>query len=230
MTKLSFTKGFGRIVTRGLLAAVLPVALIVSVSSADTTPANTITLTAPSALPGVPALPFTGTTAAAFTIPVTTSGTLAVNPSQGVQGTPITVSGTGLPASSSVELTWGTWNATWLADVEPNTVNYLGTSYSALNVVMATVTTDSSGAFTYQTTVPADFGGIHNIYAVVNGAAVGHAGFEELRILKVTPTSGPIGTPITITYTSMGASLYTGGAEVLWDNHYTCLLYTSRCV
>ena len=221
MTKLSFTKGFGRIVTRGLLAAVLPVALIVSVSSADTTPANTITLTAPSALPGVPALPFTGTTAAAFTIPVTTSGTLAVNPSQGVQGTPITVSGTGLPASSSVELTWGTWNATWLADVEPNTVNYLGTSYSALNVVMATVTTDSSGAFTYQTTVPADFGGIHNIYAVVNGAAVGHAGFEELRILKVTPTSGPIGTPITITYTSMGASLYTGGAEVLWDNHYT---------
>jgi hypothetical protein len=221
MTKQSLTKGFGRVVTRGLLAAVLPVALMVSVSSADTTPANTITLTAPSALPGVPSLPFTATTAAAFTIPVTSSGALAVTPSQGVQGTPITVSGTGLPVSTSVELTWGTWNATWMADVEPNTVNYLGTSYSALNAVMATVTTNSSGAFTYQTKAPADFGGIHNIYAVVNGAAVGHAGFEELRILKVTPTSGPIGTPITITYTSMGASLYTGGAEVLWDNHYT---------
>jgi len=204
-----------------LLAAVLPVALMVSVSGADTTPANTITLTPPSNLPGVPALPFTGTTAAAFTIPVTTSGVLAVTPSQGVQGTPITVSGTGLPASTSVELTWGTSNATWLADVEPNTVNYLGTSYSKLTVVMTTVTTSSSGAFTFNTTAPPDFGGIHDIYAVVNGAAVGHAGFEELRILKVTPTSGPIGTPITITYTSMGASLYTGGAEVLWDNHYT---------
>src|ERR1019366_7176009 len=137
------------------------------------------------------------------------------------QGTPITVSGTGLPASTSVELTWGTSNATWLADVEPNTVNYLGTSYSKITVVMTTVTTNSSGAFTFQTTAPADFGGIHDIYAVANGTAVGHAGFEELRTLKVTPTSGPIGTPITITYTSMGASLYTGGAEILWDNHYT---------
>ena len=36
----------------------------------------------------------------------------------------------------------------------------------------------------------------------------------------IYPRRGPVGTPITITYTSMGANLYTGGAEVLWDNHY----------
>jgi len=32
--------------------------------------------------------------------------------------------------------------------------------------------------------------------------------------------SGPIGTPITITYSGLGATFYTGGASLLWDNHY----------
>ncbi len=174
-----------------------------------------------------PPCPSAGTTAAAFTVSATAAN-LTVTPNQGVSGTPMTITGTGLAANTSLELTWSTNAATWVADVEPNTVNYLGTSYSKstsaqqqqLDVVMTTVTTDASGNFTYSTTAPADFGGVHDIYAVTNGTAVAHGGFELLRILKVTPKSGPVGTPITITYTSMGASLYTGGASVLWDNHY----------
>ena len=51
------------------MAAFIPVGLIATVSSADPTPTGTVPLTAPSGLPGVPALPFTGTTAASFTIP-----------------------------------------------------------------------------------------------------------------------------------------------------------------
>ncbi len=68
--------------------------------------------------------------------------------------------------------------------------------------------------------VPQDWGGLHDIYAVVNGVQVAHGGFITLRTVTVTPTSGPIGTPITITYSGLGASLYTGGASLLWDNHY----------
>jgi hypothetical protein len=200
------------------LVAVLPIALVTSVGSADTTTAP-ITLSAPSNLPGVAALPFTGLSASAFTIPSTMSN-LTVTPNQGVSNIPMTVTGAGLPANASLELTWSSSNATWLADVEPNTVNYLGTSYTKTTLVMTTVTTDASGSFTFKTTVPSDFGGVHDIYVVQNGVALGHGGFELLRILSVTPKSGPIGTPITVTYTSMGASLYTGGAEILWDNHY----------
>ena len=199
-------------------AAVIPLAFA-GVSSADTTPANTIALTAPTGIPGAPALPFTGVSASTFTQPASMQS-LTVAPDQGVQGIPIKISGTGLAPNTTLQLTWGTWDATWLADVEPNTVNYLGTKYSALNINIATVTTDATGAFSFSTVAPKDFGGIHNIYAVSNGVALAHGGFEELRILSVTPRSGPVGTPITITYTSMGASLYTGGASVLWDNHY----------
>jgi hypothetical protein len=206
-------------IIRVIVAALIPVALFAGISSADTA-LTPITLTAPTGIPGVAALPYTGQTAPTFTTPAS-MGALTVTPDQGVTGIPVVIAGTGLPASSSVELTWSTNSATWVADVEPNTVNYLGTSYSKFTVVLATVTTDASGSFSFKTTAPADFGGVHDIYAVQNGVALAHGGFELLRILSVSPRSGPIGTPITITYTSMGASLYTGGAEVLWDNHYT---------
>jgi hypothetical protein len=96
----------------------------------------------------------------------------------------------------------------------------MGTSYAKTTLNMATVTTSATGGLSFSTKAPSDFGGVHDIYAVQNGVALAHGGFELLRILSVSPRSGPVGTPITITYTSMGASLYTGGASVLWDNHY----------
>lgn len=217
MKHIRYTRGLRIGITLALASSLLPLALSSSVSGGATV--TPIVLTAPSSLPGVAALPFTGTTAPAFTTPAT-MGSLTVTPDQGVSGTPVTLTGTGLEANASLTLTWSTASATWVADVEPNTVNYLGTSYAKSTVVMTTVSTDASGNFSFATTAPADFGGVHDIYAVANGVAVAHGGFELLRILSVTPRSGPVGTPITITYTSMGASLYTGGAEVLWDNHY----------
>jgi hypothetical protein len=85
---------------------------------------------------------------------------------------------------------------------------------------MTTLTTNATGGFSFSTKAPSDFGGVHDIYAIQNGVALAHGGFELLRILSVSPSSGPVGTPITITYTSMGASLYTAGASVIYDNHY----------
>jgi hypothetical protein len=195
------------------------VALLISPAGATTAPTvNPITLVAPSNLPGVPALP--SPLSPTFTV-ANTLGAVNVTPVEGVEGVPVTLSGTGLPANTSVAVEWSTSSATWVADVEPDTVNYLGRANSSFNVTLATVTTDANGAYSYSFKAPADFGGLHTIYAVVNGVELAQGGFTLLRTLTVTPTRGPIGTPITITYTGMGASLYTGGASVLWDNHYT---------
>ena len=216
------TRRHGRRLMGLVAATVLPVALLVSPSGAATAPTtptiNPITLVAPSNLPNVPALP--GPTSPTFTVG-NTLGVVNVSPVQGVQNTPITLSGTGLAPNAQVSIEWSTSSATWVADVEPNTVNYLGRASSSFNVTLSTVTTDANGAFTYSFNAPADFGGLHTIYAVVNGVEVAQGGFTLLRTLTVTPRSGPIGTPITITYTGMGASFYTGGASVLYDNHYT---------
>ena len=218
MKRIQLRRGLRSRFVRVIVAAMIPVGLIATAGSAAPT-SGPIVLTAPANLPGVAALPFTGITAGAFTVPSTISN-LTITPDQGVTGTPMTIAGAGLAPNTTLQLTWSTSSATWVADVEPNTVNYNGTSYSKSTVNLSTVTTDDNGAFSLSTTAPADFGGVHDIYAVSNGAAVAHGGFELLRILKVTPRSGPVGTPIHITYTSMGASLYTGGAEVIWDNHY----------
>jgi hypothetical protein len=147
-------------------------------------------------------------------------GVLDVTPDTGVAGTPITISGSHLPANAKVELTWSTANATWQVQTEPDTVNYLGRTDTLLAVVLKTTTTNASGSFSVKLKVPQDWGGLHDIYAVIKGVEDAHGGFITLRTVTVSPTSGPIGTPITITYSGLGATLYTGGASLLWDNHY----------
>ncbi len=206
-------------VLRVVIATALPIAMMTPAMGADTNPVTPIYLSAPQGLPGVPALPFTGTKSAAFTIPEKMV-TLAVTPQQGPEGTPITISGTGLPANATMPLTWSTADGAWVVDVQPNSVNYMGTKYTKYNVDMATITTDANGAFTYKTKIPRDFGAVHDIYLVQNGVAVAHGGYQMSTTLSISPKSGPIGTPITITYTGMGASLYIGGVSVLWDNNY----------
>ena len=222
MSHLRTLRGHRLAVATALVAGLLPITLVAVPSGADSTttaPAVTATtLTAPQ-IPGVAALPFTGVIATPATMSPTL-GVLTVTPNQGVEGVPFTVSGTGLPPSTSVQLTWSTTNVSWAVDVEPNTVNYLGRTQASTAVVMATVTTDASGNFSVASTTPVDVGGIHDIYAVVNGVNVDHGGFELLRTVTMSPRSGPVGTPITITYTALGGSFYTGGASVLWDNHY----------
>lgn len=192
---------------------------LVPANAAETT-TTPFTLFAPKDLAGVPALPFTGVKSAAFTSSNTNISTLDVTPIQGPEGTPITISGKGLPANTALPLTWSTADGAWIADVQPNTVNYMGVKYAKYNVDLATVTTDAAGSFTYQTKIPRDFGGVHDIYAIKDGAAIAHGGFQMNPTLSISPKSGPIGTPITVTYTGMGPNLYTGGISLLWDNSY----------
>jgi hypothetical protein len=147
-------------------------------------------------------------------------GILNVTPDQGVVGTPMAISGAGLPARTSVKLTWSTADVTWLLDPEPGTVNYLGRQRTKYAVILDTVTTDARGGFTVHLMAPQDWGGVHDIYAVIGNQEVDHGGFITLRGLTISPTSGPVGTPITITYSGLGASEYEGGGSLLWDNKF----------
>ena len=146
-------------------------------------------------------------------------GILKVKPDTGLAGTPMKITGSGLAKRAKVTLTWSTANSTWDVDANPGTVNYLGRQSTKFAVVIAKTTTNSKGSFAVRMRAPADWGGLHDIYAVINHVQVAHGGFLTGRKFTISPHSGPIGTPITITYRGFAPTLYEGGAALLYDNH-----------
>ena len=161
-------KATKKVALRVAVAALLPLGLLNPAGAAD---ALDVVLYAPSDLKGVPALPFTGETIK-FTDPISGVGPLAVTNMQGPAGTPLTISGTALKPNTELTLTWSTAKGAWKAQLLPNSVNYTGYQWDKFSVVLAKVTTDASGNFKYETKMPEDFGGPHDIYAVLDGLAV----------------------------------------------------------
>jgi hypothetical protein len=206
---------------RALVATLAGVFLLLPASSfakSAPLPEHPTALPAP-ALPGVPALP--GPAAPAFKEGASLVA-LNVTPGEGVSGTPLTVSGTGMPAGKAVTLTWSTASVTWEVSPSTETVDYLGPSSASKSaVVLATTTTTSAGSFSVDLKAPDDFGGKHEIYAVIEGVSVALGAFTIDRSVTISPKRGPIGTPITITYRGLGSSLYEGGAAITYDNHFT---------
>ncbi|MGZ8716997.1 MAG: hypothetical protein ACXWYO_07790, partial [Gaiellaceae bacterium] len=160
------------------------------------------------AFTGVSQLP--GPLAPAAT-PAVSMGLLKTSPDVARAGTKFTIAGTGLSANKPVTLTWGTANVTWVVEARPDSVDYLGRKADKLTVVLAQTTTDAAGKFMVALKAPKDFGGIHDLYAVIDGVQVAKGGFLIARSATVTPKKGPIGTMLTVTYTGLGASLYEGG-------------------
>ena len=152
--------------------------------------------------------------------PASTVLTLETTPDIAVAGTDFTVSGAGLPADKDVMLTWGTANVTWLVDARPDSVDYLGRQAVKFPVLLGRAHTDANGAFALTLAAPHDWGGLHDIYAVVDGLQVAKGGFLIARSATIAPKRGPIGTPITITYTGLGSSLYESSAAVMYDNKF----------
>ena len=200
-----------------LIGAALTGALLLSAPVLSATSASTtIALKAPS-IPGVASLP--GPLAAPAT-PAANMGVLKTTPDIGLPGRTFTVTGTGLAPGKDVSLVWATANVTWVVDARPDSVDYLGRKADKFNVVVAETKTNAQGAFSVTLKSPKDFGGIHDMYAVIDGVQVAKGGFLIARSATMTPRRGPIGTMITLTYTGLGASLYEGGASLLYDNHY----------
>ena len=152
--------------------------------------------------------------------PAATVKTLTTKPDVAVAGTDFTVSGKGLPANKDVLLTWSTATVDWLLDARPDSVDYIGRKTTTYNVQLGVAHTDASGAFNLTVKAPRDWGGLHDIYAVIDGVQVAHGGFLMARHATIYPKSGPIGTPITITYYGLGSKLYEGSASMTYDNKF----------
>ena len=172
----------------------------------------------PPALRGVAPLPGP---LAAPSEPAEDMGIMVSSPERGAAGTKFTLTAHGLPARKTASIVWVTSKADWVLDVRPESVDYLGQKETKdIQVVLARAKIGAGGRLKAALTAPRDFGGIHDLYVVVDGIQYAKGGFLINRTLKITPRKGRLGTPINIAITGLGSSLYGGAASVWYDSHY----------
>jgi len=152
---------------------------------------------------------------------------LSVSPTIAPVGANITLNGAGLTPNTSFVLEWSTANTTWhVGDSGTPTgtsvPEVLGINTVPWQEVLGNVVTNATGSFSKTLPVPIDNNGAHVIGVFAAGAktATAQASFTSLPSFRFSPSSGPVGTPITVYATGLGARLYASAYHVLFDNNY----------
>jgi hypothetical protein len=144
-------------------------------------------------------------------------GRLDVAPNHGPAGTLVTVSAQGLPANEEFQLVWRTVEGVWkAADAE-----YHGREYRPIGYEIAKVKADGAGHLTASFATPEDFGFSHDIILQQDGRLFTQAGFSSDMSVKITPESGPVGTPIHVEVRGIGWRQLFNSWDVLYDNQFT---------
>jgi hypothetical protein len=192
-------------------AAACTVLVLGSTAAAEQTPVPSPTI------PGAPGLPGPVADAAK---PAESMKIMKTSPDVATAGTKVTFSATGLAGGKDVKLVWMTANVRYVLDPKPDSVDYIGRKVDKLGVVLATAKTDAAGKLNLTVKAPVDFGGLHDVYAVIDGVQVAKGGFLLTRTVRISPSKGPVGTTITVRVVGMGSPTYESVGAVLWDNHY----------
>ena len=146
---------------------------------------------------------------------------LKTTPETGPIGTPFTVSGEGLPAGKEVQFVWVTVDGSYATKVTASDARFEQRKFVTKRVPMKSAVASAQGQVSVALTAPEDYGETHDIYAVVDGIDMGKAGFRIVRNATLTPTSGPVGTPITVTVKGIASGPYVNTMAISYDNKYT---------
>ena len=131
-------------------------------------------------------------------------------------GADVAVTATGLPAGKTVDLTWGTVTGGWVVE---DYYRFLGKKYSESTISLGKFRVDANGRLDARFTIPEDFGGVHEVVALIDGKPVAQNGVEVTQSFELTPTSGPLGTPIELRVKGLGWRTMESTWVVNWDNN-----------
>jgi hypothetical protein len=144
-------------------------------------------------------------------------GRLDVYPLHGPAGTIATVTGQALPPDQEFQLVWRTVKGRW----KVTEAEYHGREYQPAAYEIAKVRTDNEGRFRANFTVPEDFGFSHDIVVQKGERLYTQVGFSVDMSVRISPESGPVGTPITVEIKGIGWRQLFNSWLLLYDNNFT---------
>ena len=188
---------FGRevIILYAMLRSVVLLTLFVAACSVQQQPSNTPAK--PDSSPGAP------------------YKKLELTSDKRVVGAEVRVAATDLPAGKTVELQWGTVEGGWVIE---DYYHFKGKKYKETTTSLGQFKTDSIGRLDARFAIPEDYGGVHEVTALIDGKPVAQNGIEVTQSFEISPDSGPIGTPIELKVKGLGWRTMESTWVVNWDN------------
>lgn len=132
-----------------------------------------------------------------------------------VVGAKVRATANGLPAGATVELQWGTVSGGWVIE---NYYYFRGRKYSETKLSLGKFPVSASGRLDASFAIPEDYGGVHDVFAFIDGKVVAQNGLEVTQSFEMSPASGPIGAPIEVRVKGLGWRTMENTWVVVWDN------------
>src|SRR3989441_11959842 len=98
-----------------------------------------------------------------------------------------------LPAGKIVDLKWSTVTGGWVIE---DYYYFRGKKYSETTSSLGKFPVNSNGRLNASFTIPEDYGGVHDVVALLHDENGAPNRIQVNQRLQMTPLSGPIGTPI----------------------------------
>ncbi len=130
-------------------------------------------------------------------------------------GSVVHVAASDLPPGAVVDLQWETATGGWVIE---DYSRFLGKKYSPSTLSVGQFTVDGGGRLAARFSIPDDFGGVHDVKALVAGKVVAQGGIEVTQSFEMHPASGPVGTPIELRVKGLGWRTMESTWVVNWDN------------
>jgi hypothetical protein len=121
----------------------------------------------------------------------------------------------GLPPGKTIDLQWGTVTGGWVVE---DYYHFRGKKYSETKTSLGRFSVDADGRFDARFDVPEDYGGVHEVIALIDGKPVAQGAINVTQTFAMSPTSGAVGTSIELKVTGLGWRTMESTWVVNWDN------------
>src|SRR5262249_2455894 len=121
----------------------------------------------------------------------------------------------GREAGKTVDLVWGTATGGWVIE---DYYHFRGKKYAEATASLGRFPVGGDGRLSARFAIPEDYGGVHEVIARVDGKPVAQGAINVSQTFVLSPSSGPVGTPIELKVTGLGWRTMESTWVVNWDN------------